>query len=124
VPDDLALFEEIAAAMAEGREPDVSSFDPSQVRRALERVLRFPGPRGNFLSWLNGRVQVLSGGRVSIEERPIPDQPLENGGVETITPELIAVPELPVRVVVQGEFFAEPAVVRADNPVVQFPMRG
>lgn len=125
MPDDLALFEEIAAAMAEGREPDVSSFDPSQVRRALERVLRFPGPRGNFLSWLNGRVQVLSGGRVSIEERPIQqDQPLENGGVETITPELIAVPELPVRVVVQGEFFAEPAVVRADDPVVQFPMRG
>jgi len=124
VPDDLALFEKIAAAMAEGREPDVSSFDPSQVRRALERVLRFPGPRRNFLSWLNGRVQVLSGGRVSIEERPIQDQPLENGGGETITPELIAVPELPVRVVVQGENFAEPAVVRADGPVVQFPMRG
>jgi len=124
VADDLALFEEIAAAMAESREPDLSAFDPAQVRGALERVLRFPGPRRNFLSWLHSRVQVLSGGRVSIEERPIQEQPLDDGIVDTSSPELDAVPELRVSVVVQGEPFAEPAVVRADDPVVQFPMRG
>jgi hypothetical protein len=124
VADDLAIYETIAAAVAEAREPDLSSFDPPQVRTALERVLRFPGPRRDFLAWLNGRVQLLTGGRVSIEERPIDDRPLEDQVVRAFPPGQASVPELPVRVVVEGEPFAEPAVVRADDPVVQFPMRG
>jgi hypothetical protein len=119
VADDLVLFETIAAALAERREPDLSSFDPAQVRMALERVLQCDVPRRNFLAWLNGRVQLLSGGKVSIEERPIGGQV-----VESWQPGQDPVPELPVRVVVEGEPFAEPAVVRADDQVVQFPMRG
>jgi hypothetical protein len=122
--DDLAIYETIAAALAEAREPDLSSFDPSEVRTALERVLRFPVARRNFLLWLNGRVRLLSGGRVSIEERPIDDRPLEDLAVQAYPPGRDSVPELPVRVVVTGEPFAEPAVVRAGDPVVQFPMRG
>lgn len=122
--DDLAIYETIAAAMAEAREPDLSSFDPSQVRTALERVLRFPVPRQNFLAWLNGRVRQLSGGRVSLEERPIDDRPIDDQGLQEFRPGEDSVPELPVRVVVEGEPFAEPAVVRADDRVVQFPMRG
>jgi hypothetical protein len=119
VADDLAIYGTIAAAVAKAREPDLSSFDPSEVRTALERVLRFPIPRQNFLAWLNGRVRQLSGGRVSIEERPIDDQ-----GLQEFPPGEDSVPELPVRVVVEGEPFAEPAIVRADDRVVQFPMRG
>jgi hypothetical protein len=124
VADDLAIYETIAAAVAEAREPDLSSFDPSQVRTALERVLRFPHPRRNFLAWLNGRVQVLSGGRVSIEDRPVDDGPLGDQGVQEFPPEHACVPELPVRLVIEGEPFAEPAVVRADDRGVEFPMRG
>ena len=111
---DKDILETIAVAMAEVHEPDLSSFDPSQVRTVMERVLQFEDPR-NFLAWLNGRVQMLSGGRVSIEERPIDDRP--PGGPDSV-------PMLPVRVVVKGEPFAEPAVVRADDRVVHFPMRG
>jgi hypothetical protein len=124
VADDLAIYETIAAAVAEAREPDLSSFDPAQVRTALERVLRFPVTRRNFLAWLNSRVRLLSGGRVSIEERPTGVQPLEGQEVQVFPPGQASVPELPVRVVIEGEPFAEPAVVRADDPVVQFPMRG
>jgi hypothetical protein len=116
--DSLAIFEKVAAAVAEGHEPDLSSFDPSEIRTALERVLQFPVPRQNFLAWLNGRIQALSGGKVSIEERPIEDQ------VEAPEPAQDSVPELLVRVLVEGEAFAEPAVVRAEGQVVQFPMRG
>lgn len=115
--DDIAVYETIAAALAEGRAPDLSSFDQAEVRTALQRVLGFPVARQNFLTWLNGRVRVLSGDRVSVEERPAGDQPV-------FAPGQGSVPDLPVRVVVQGESFAEPAVVRADNPAVQFPMRG
>lgn len=111
--DDLAIYETVAAAMAEVREPDLSPFDPSQVRTALERVLGSDVAREDFLAWLDGRVRLLSGGRVSIQERPAGGQPPED-----------SVPELPVRVVIKGVPFAEPAVVRADDPVVQFPMRG
>jgi hypothetical protein len=124
VADALAIYETIAAGLAEAREPDLSSFDPSQVRTALERALRFPVPRRNFLAWLNGRVRRLSGGRVSIEERPIDDRPLGDQLAQTFPPGQDSVPELPIRVVVEGEPFAEPSVVRADDPVVQFPMRG
>ncbi|GAA1962538.1 hypothetical protein [Microbacterium deminutum] len=116
--DSLAIFEKIASAIAEGHEPDLSSFDASEVRTALGRVLQYPGPRQNFVAWLNGRVRVLSGGRVSVEERPTED------AVTTPDPAPPAVPELPVRVLVAGEQFAEPAVVRAEGNAVQFPMRG
>ena len=122
MPDDLAVYDTIAAALAERREPDLSSYDPSHVRTALERVLQFPVPRENFLAWLNGRVRMLSGGRVSIEERPIDDRPPEE--VVAFRPGQDSVPELPVRLVVEGEPFGEPAVLRADDQVVHFPMRG
>jgi hypothetical protein len=125
VADDFdVIYETIAAALAERREPDLSPFDPAHVRMALERVLRCPVPRRNFLAWLNGRVQLLSGGKVSIEERPIEDRPPGDQVVEAWQPGQDSVSELPVRVVVEGEPFAEPAVVRADDQVVQFPMRG
>lgn len=114
----LAIFEKIAAAIAEGQEPDLSSFDSSEVRTALERVLQYPVPRQNFLAWLNGRIQVLSGGRVSIEERPT-EHPAEPADLAQPP-----VPELPVRVLVEGEQFAEPAVLRSEGRFVQFPMRG
>ena len=121
--DDLAIYETIATAVAEAREPDLSSFDPLQVRMALERVLTFPVPRRNFLTWLNLRVRLLSGGRVSLEER-LMDGLLENTAAEAAQSEPDLVPELLLRRVVEGEPFAEPAVVQADGPVVQFPMRG
>jgi hypothetical protein len=124
VADDLAIYESIAAAVAEAREPDLSPFDPAQVRTALERVLRFPVPRQNFLAWLDQRVRLLSGGRVSIEQRPPGDQPPGDQPAEAFWPGQDSVPELPLRLVVEGEPFAEPAVVRADDPVVHFPMRG
>ncbi len=113
--DDLAIYEAIAVAVSEGREPDLSSLEPSQVRTALERVLKFPLPRRDFLAWLNGRVQYASGGRASLQEWwPLEDAPLRGQN---------AVPELHVRVVMVGEQFAEPAVIRVEDPVLQFPMR-
>jgi hypothetical protein len=121
---DIFIFEKIADALAGAREPNLSSFDKSQVRTALERVLRYPASRQNFVAWLNGRVRLLSDGRVSIEERPIDDRPLGDQGGQEFRPGEDSVPELSVRRVVKGEPFAEPAVVRADDRVVRFPMRG
>ena len=115
--DSVAILEQIAAAVAAGHEPDLSSFDASDVRTALERVLLFPVPRQNFVAWLNGRVQALSDGRVSIEERAGDDT------AEVAEPALGGSPELPVRVLVAGEPFAEPAVLRAEGTVLEFPMR-
>ena len=40
--DDLAVYETIAAAVAEAREPDFSSFDGAEVRLAMQRALPFP----------------------------------------------------------------------------------
>ncbi|WP_214407359.1 hypothetical protein [Pseudonocardia lacus] len=112
--DDRAVFEAIATAMAGSREPDLSPFDPEGVRAALGRVLRDPGARREFLTWLAARVAELSGGRVHVEERPVAGDPPSSGQQ----------PELPVRLVVDGEPFAEPVTLRADDPVVLFPMRG
>ena len=120
--DDFAIYDAIAVALAEAREPDLASFDPAEVRTALERVLLHSTPRGNFLAWLNSRVQLLSDGQVSIEERPddaSPGERASNGA-----PAGTAAPALRVRRVVQGEPFAEPAVVRAGDRAVEFPMRG
>jgi hypothetical protein len=119
VTDDLVIYEAIADAVAAGREPDLSSFDPLQVRTSLERVLQFPVPRSNFLAWLNGRVKVISGGSVSIEERPT-----DEGAATAGLPDEPTTPELPIRVIVAGEPFAEPASVRADDAVLHFPLRG
>jgi hypothetical protein len=108
------IYETIAAAVAQGREPDLSSFDPAEVRGALDRVLRFPVPREQFLVWLRARVQQLTDGKVTVEERTVDD--LQDQ-------EAAAVPELPLRLVIEGEPFAEPAVVRAADQAVEFPMR-
>lgn len=102
-------------ALAGSREPALSAFDPSRVRTAVDRALRSPGPRREFLAWLAARVEELSGGSVSVQERAPDEGP---PGCEPVAP------ELPVRLVVEGEPFAEPAVVRAEDPVVRFPMRG
>lgn len=107
--NDLAVYEAIAAALAGGHEPDLSAFEPAQVRTALEHALLLPGARRKFVAWLDGRVRALSRDTTSIEERPADDGSLS---------------ELPLRRVVQGEPFAEPVVVRSDGPAVQFPMRG
>jgi len=97
---DLDIYETVAAAAAQGREPDLSAFDPNDVRGALERVLRYPVPREQFLTWLQARVQQLSDGRVTVEERMDVDGP-ENDQETTES-----VPELPVRLVIEGEPFA------------------
>jgi hypothetical protein len=124
VAADLDIYDAIADAVANGREPNLSAFDPLQVRTALERVLRFPVPRRAFFLWLNDRVRLLSDGRVSIEERPVEEGPLGDPVMGAFWPGQDPVPELPVRVVIEGEPFAEPAVVRADDQAVRFPMRG
>ncbi len=124
--DDLSIFEAVATALEQAHEPDLSAFDPSHVRAALGRVLGSPGLRRSFLAWLDTRVQTLSAGRVSIEERPIDPPPDEGGNNErqALRTGLDPARELPVRIVTKGEPFAEPAVVRANYPFVKFLMRG
>jgi hypothetical protein len=117
VADDGDIYEALAAAVADVREPDLSRFAPSAVRGALDRALRPAEARAKFLAWLNGRVQSLSGGRVSIEERPESDAVDPPSGPD-------APPELPIRVVVRDEPFAESAVLRADDSALHYPMRG
>jgi len=117
VADDIDIYEAIAAAVADVREPDLSRFAPSAVRGALDRALRPAQARANFLTWLSGRVQSLSGGRVTIEERP------ESDAVD-LPADPDATPDLPIRVVVQDEPFAESAVLRADDGALHYPMRG
>jgi hypothetical protein len=117
VADDIDIYEAIAAAVANVREPDLARFAPSAVRGALDRALRPADTRANFLTWLNARVQALSGGRVSIEERPESDAVDPPAGPD-------APPDLPIRVVVQDEPFAESAVLRADDGALHYPMRG
>ncbi|MCA0296923.1 MAG: hypothetical protein LCH96_16755 [Actinobacteria bacterium] len=112
--DDRAVYEVIAAALADVHEPDLSVLDPDSVAPALGRVLATPEARAGLLAWLNARVQELSGGRVSIEERPGPEAAAQDG----------TAPELPVRVVVADEPFAEAAVLRADARGLHYPMRG
>lgn len=115
---DVAVYEAVAAGLAEARTPDLSPFDPLQVHRALERVLGEPGARQDFLRWLSERVTVLSGGRTRLEARAAGGQP----GSETPVPR-IDIPELVLRLVVAGEPFSEQVVVRTEDPVVDFPMR-
>jgi hypothetical protein len=125
VTDDLAVYEAIAVAVAEGHEPDLSPFDPSDVRTSMQRVLGFAVPRYNFLAWLNSRVQVLSGGRVSVQEGPPGDGQDADRDLTGLPPDPGDAPILKVRLLVEGEPFAEPAVLRADGgPVLRFPMRG
>lgn len=110
--DDIDIYEAIAAALADVREPDLSRFAPSAVRGALDRALRLPAARANFLVWLNGRAQALSGGRVSIEELPAAGGP---------PPSPDAAPEVTLRVVVRDEPFAESAILRADDGALHYP---
>lgn len=109
--DDLAIYETIAAAMAEAREPDLSSFDPVEVRLAMQRAVAFPGPRANFEHWLAGRVNALSNGTMTLEpvEADAPDQQSN---------------DLMLRVVTLGESFAEPVSITASETPVRWPMRG
>lgn len=112
--DDYDVYEAIACAVADLREPDLSPFAPLAVRSALERALRLPAARAEFLGWLDGRVRHLSGERVSIEERL-------DGTAPTPSPD--AAPEMPLRVVLRGEPFVESAILRADSGVLHYPMR-
>ena len=109
--DDLAVYETIAAAIAEAREPDLSSFDPAEVRSAMQRALTFPDPRANFEHWLAGRVNVLSNGTVTLE-------PAEADALYQQSNDLL------VRVVTLGEPFAEPVNITASETPVRWPMRG
>jgi hypothetical protein len=117
VSEDLDIYDAIAVALAHAREPDLSPFDPGHIRSAMERALTHDDPRRDFLGWLHARVQLLSDGRVSVEERPS-----ENPAALGCAPSH-DVPEVPVRLVVEGEPFAEPAVLRAQEQAVHFPMR-
>lgn len=109
--DDLAVYETIAAAIAEAREPDLSSFDPAEVRSAMQRALTFPDPQANFGHWLAGRVNVLSNGTVTLEPAEA-DAPVQQGDVPLL------------RVVTVGEPFAEPVSITASETPVRWPMRG
>ncbi len=108
------VYEALAAALAEVREPDLSPFDPAAVRQALEDALATPAARTAFLALLKRRVRSLSGGRVTVEER--------SDIVAAGDPQVV--PEVPVRIIVAGEPFAEPAVLRADDRGLHYPMRG
>jgi hypothetical protein len=111
VADDLAVYETIAAAVAEAREPDFSSFDRAEVSLAMQRALTFAGPRANFEHWLAGRVNVLSKGTVTLEPAEA-DAPVEQSN------------GLLLRVVTLGEPFAEPVSITASETPVRWPMRG
>lgn len=113
---DLDIFETIAAAVAEAREPDLSAFEPTQVRAAMEQVLSVPSSRRAFLAWLDNRVQTLSHGTISIVERQVDQQGQDVLG--------LILPTLAISLVIEGEPFAEPAVIQADSPVLLFVMRG
>lgn len=113
--NDLDIYEAIAVALADVRAPDLSPFAPSLVGDALTRALSLPAARASFLAWIQGRVQSLSGGRVSIEERPDGDAP---------PPSADTAYEVPLRLVIRDEPFAESAILRADNDALQYPMRG
>lgn len=106
--DGLAVYEAIAVALAERREPDLSPLEPTLVRTSLERVLGFPSPRQAFLTWLDGRVQHLSRGAVALQ------------GTAS---DAAAAQELHLRLLVQDEPFTETAVLRVHQPVLRFPLR-
>ena len=108
--DDLAIYDAIAAGLAEAREPDLSSFDPTEVRLAMQRALTFSGPRANFGYWLGGRVNVLSNGTVTLEPVEV-DAPGQQSN------------SLLLRVVTAGEPFAEPVHITASETPVRWPMR-
>lgn len=109
--DDIAIYEKLAAAVAEAREPDLSSFDPAEVRMAMARALTFPAPRANFEHWLTGRVNDLSNGTTTLE--PIGDG-APNGGGEGLL----------LRATTVGEPFAEPVSITVSETPVRWPMRG
>ncbi len=121
--DDLAVYEAIAAALATTREPDLSRLDSSRVATALSRALGSPSSRQTFLEWLDARTRMLSGDRVTIERRATPGRPFQDATAASPIADDDVAPELALRVVIVGEPFAEPVVIRADPPVVQFPMR-
>jgi hypothetical protein len=116
VADDLGIYDAVAAALADRREPDLSPFEPAQVQVAMQRVLGSALAKQTFLTWLGGRVRGLSGGSVSVEELPPEDIPTTDASRSSAA-------DLPLRIVVQGEPFAEPAMLHLSEPVVRFPMR-
>jgi hypothetical protein len=111
VADHLAVYETLAAAVAEYREPDFSSFDRADVRLAMQRALTFPGPRATFQYWLAGRVNVLSNGTVTLEPVEADAHDQQSNG-------------LLFRVVTVGEPFAEPVSITASETPVRWTMRG
>jgi hypothetical protein len=111
VADDLAIYETIATAVAKAHEPDLSSFDPAEVRLAMQRALAFPAPQANFEHWLAGRVHDLSNGTVTLE-------PVEADTLDQQSHGLL------LRVVTVGEPFAEPVSITASETPVRWPMRG
>jgi hypothetical protein len=111
VAEDLDIYETIAQAVAEAREPDLSSFDPAQVSSAMQRALTFRDPRANFEHWLAGRVNVLSNGEVTLE--PAEADALDQQGNGLL-----------LRVVILGEPFGETVSITASGEKpVRYPMR-
>lgn len=117
--DDLTIYDRIAAAVAERREPDLSSFDPADVDAAMRRALTYQGPRASFEHWLAGRVAALSNGTVTLETGAA-DQPSaadQTGAADRQGDGLV------FRVETAGEPFGEPVSIVADGTPVRWPMR-
>jgi hypothetical protein len=111
VLDDLDIYNVIAAAVAERREPNFSSSDLADVGSAMQRALASPDLQANFAAWLAGQVQDLSNGTVTLE-------PVESDALDQQDNGLL------LRVVTAGEPFAEPVSITAGETPVRWTMRG
>lgn len=60
--------EEIARALAELTEPDLSEFPDGQVERSLDEMFGVNGITPDSLDWLRNRIQQLSGGQTRLED--------------------------------------------------------
>jgi hypothetical protein len=71
------IYETLADALAQLREPEFASYDPADVRVAFELI--FPGKSGppaqEWLTWLRQRVAELSGGRTVLMDDDPPPSP-------------------------------------------------
>jgi hypothetical protein len=67
-PSDNPVYESIARALADLRQPDLSGFQDVQVREATEGMFTDSGIRPDWLSWVRTRIQELSGGTTRLED--------------------------------------------------------
>ena len=67
-PSDNPVYESIARALADLRQPDLSGFPEGQVREAIEGMFSERGVVSDWLGWLRVRIQELSGGLTRLED--------------------------------------------------------